>query len=96
MSQIFFIVKIIVHQRRKKQPRRIKFFRYDEWLLLSTWASMHRHFEQHQDKTSHVESICASNRTMPKIKNPYLRPNHRAETKPPPIFISTKQNKNKR
>nr|ABD32774.1 hypothetical protein MtrDRAFT_AC151522g17v2 [Medicago truncatula] len=61
-------------------------------------------FEQHQDKTSHVESSYASNNartkepipSIQKIRLKIFKQNHRVETKSPPIFISTKQNENKR
>jgi hypothetical protein len=63
-----------VHQRCKKQPRQIQYCRYDERLLPST-RSIYApsHFDQHQDKTSHVESKYTSNRTTPELKNPYLQ-----------------------
>ena len=47
---------------------------YDERLLPSTRSIYAPSpFEQHQDKTSHVESRYASKRTMPKLKNSYLQ-----------------------
>jgi len=65
---------ISVHQRCKKQPWQITYFRYDERLLLSTRSIYAPSvFEQHQDETSHVESRYASNRTTLELMIPYLQ-----------------------
>ena len=65
---------ITVHQRCNKQPQWIKPFRYDERLLPSTHSMYAPNpFEQHQDKTSHVQSRYASNKTTSELKNPYLQ-----------------------